>query len=858
MKYFRKFILFVVVVSIFTNFSIGKEVNFVFINAKCGINSIYHDNVEAMLKIFKSLIQKNNISENQIFFFNEKQDDNFVKNQRLAEKDLIINFLKEKSKSLKNDDKLIIFLSGYASTNSKGYSLATLKGRLRGTDLRDCLKQIAAEKIIFSFTTAGGSLLNNLKELPKTTILSATNSNENSPPRLMTFYATQKSNTAKLIEPFYKAVKDVKNFYTSQQLLLLEKAAVMKDGEIKDNNNITLSEPLVNKQSTNSKQKNNFNESKFNKLKRFHDIKNANAETRKLLQQAHEAKTKYEKDYHAFAVTKTEEFIVNKDKSMRQIIKSLYFITSDIGAQQFVYIKIPHNSKVKQLRLIYPDGSYMAGNSFNSRGVKFVKFFAPQKGCLVQIEYSKDIPPNNQIYESFGNIIVNDFVPVQKMTVKILKPQNKYFNVRVSKNENTKVNFKILENNDQNFTAVFSDVYPIEISPYTVSTTPLNIEIQFSTLKNWSKLVEMMGRLLKSTRKISPNDKRFIEELTATAKTDTEKIKAIYNFLCDLRYETVAVNSKALKPQNVSSVITNRFGDCKDKANALITMANAIGIKGYFALVNRGKFTDKSFPSWQFNHAIAFFPKLSGFEKGFWCDATDGSTPFGVMPTGDIGRDALIFDDKNSYFKKIEANKCIENFIEQKITLTKTKKSNYYNGEIILTFSGNTDYKIRSVLKRLSPQKKFLFCENLLQQIVPFEELSKFNIISNLEDLNNNLIVSLNFKITQKDLENIKFFTNHELLNYFKQSKRIYNLAVNDAQPLTVKQLLVIKNPPKSYLKAKKFQYENNIIKISRDSEFKNDTFSQKIILKCKKGIIKSKDYSIAREAIKKFLRNYK
>ncbi|UKI32488.1 MAG: hypothetical protein L6W00_02560 [Lentisphaeria bacterium] len=90
-------------------------------------------------------------------------------------------------------------------------------------------------------------------------------------------------------------------------------------------------------------------------------------------------------------------------------------------------------------------------------------------------------------------------------------------------------------------------------------------------------------------------------------------------------------------PAPPGEVVRNRFGDCKDKANALVTMAEKLGIRACRVLLNRGGRSDPKFPSWQFNHMLVLLPELPGYPDGLWLDPTDGTTKFGELPPGDEG-----------------------------------------------------------------------------------------------------------------------------------------------------------------------------------------------------------------------------
>ena len=134
-----------------------------------------------------------------------------------------------------------------------------------------------------------------------------------------------------------------------------------------------------------------------------------------------------------------------------------------------------------------------------------------------------------------------------------------------------------------------------------------------------------------------------------------EKMRRDFEFVSALRYVAIEIGVQGFRPRTPAQVLANRYGDCKDKANLLIALLRCQEIDARFVLLNRGSATDVRFPSWQFNHAIAYVPKApaAGQPEDMWLDSTDGVTPFGYVPPGDFGRDGLVFSQDTAEFKKV-------------------------------------------------------------------------------------------------------------------------------------------------------------------------------------------------------------
>jgi len=138
-------------------------------------------------------------------------------------------------------------------------------------------------------------------------------------------------------------------------------------------------------------------------------------------------------------------------------------------------------------------------------------------------------------------------------------------------------------------------------------------------------------------------------ELTAIAKTELEKIRAIGTFVQNLQYISIDIGvgyGNGMKPRPSNTVLNRGYGDCKDKANLMRAMLRVLKIESYPVAIYSG---DPNFvkAEWaspgQFNHCIIAVkvsdetvtptvlqhPKLG---RLLIFDATDQFTPVGDLP----------------------------------------------------------------------------------------------------------------------------------------------------------------------------------------------------------------------------------
>ncbi len=148
-------------------------------------------------------------------------------------------------------------------------------------------------------------------------------------------------------------------------------------------------------------------------------------------------------------------------------------------------------------------------------------------------------------------------------------------------------------------------------------------------------------------------------ELTANAKTELDKIRAIAQFVQRLQYISIDIGigrGNGYRPHSAAQVLAKAYGDCKDKANLMRTMLKVLDITAYPIAIYAG---DSTFvrEDWvsprQFNHCIIAVKVGSEINlptviqhptlgRLLIFDATDEHTPVGDLPDAEQGSLALI------------------------------------------------------------------------------------------------------------------------------------------------------------------------------------------------------------------------
>lgn len=107
----------------------------------------------------------------------------------------------------------------------------------------------------------------------------------------------------------------------------------------------------------------------------------------------------------------------------------------------------------------------------------------------------------------------------------------------------------------------------------------------------------------------------------------------------NIRYVGVYLGPGGVVPHSATSVLVNRYGDCKDHATLLEALLAASGIEATTALVNNGDaYRLPAVPTLGvLNHAIVYLPSLQ-----LYLDPTAESVAGGFLPPSLLGKPALL------------------------------------------------------------------------------------------------------------------------------------------------------------------------------------------------------------------------
>ena len=207
-------------------------------------------------------------------------------------------------------------------------------------------------------------------------------------------------------------------------------------------------------------------------------------------------------------------------------------------------------------------------------------------------------------------------------------------------------------------------------------------------------------------------------EITASAKTELEKIQAIGTYVQNLQYISIDIgvgHGNGYRPRPSNLVLGRGYGDCKDKANLMRALLKTLKIDAYPIAIFSG---DPAFvrEEWasprQFNHCIIAV-KVSDATTGptiithaklgrlLIFDATDPYTPVGDLPDDLQGSLALIIAGENGGLAKMPTAPPDADLLERNIDVN-LNEFGALTGKIRERAFGQTSTQFRREMRELS------------------------------------------------------------------------------------------------------------------------------------------------------------
>jgi transglutaminase-like putative cysteine protease len=277
--------------------------------------------------------------------------------------------------------------------------------------------------------------------------------------------------------------------------------------------------------------------------------------------------------------------------------------------------------------------------------------------------------------------------------------------------------------------------YEVVLQRLMVSTTP-----DWESVSKWYWNVSKPH--LDAT---TPEMKQKVDELTAGAKTDMDKIKAVfYHVAQKIRYMglTPEKDRPGFEPHDVKLTFNNKYGVCRDKAALLVSMLQAAGFKAYPVLVNVGTKRDQDVPEPAFNHAIVGVELKKG--EHMLMDPTAENTK-DLLPSYECDQSYLVCRPEGDILRTSPIHPPEENMMRVKTTAS-LNAAGSLDAHSELWFDGINDTEYRDVFSRMKPDDKLRFFERNLKRTMPGARVKSLKLLpEEIQDVSVGLHAELEF-----------------------------------------------------------------------------------------------------------------
>jgi transglutaminase-like putative cysteine protease len=269
-----------------------------------------------------------------------------------------------------------------------------------------------------------------------------------------------------------------------------------------------------------------------------------------------------------------------------------------------------------------------------------------------------------------------------------------------------------------------------------------------STTPDWHDISKWYWRLSKShLEATTPELQKTVTDLTSNAKTDMDKIKALFYYVSQkIRYMglTPEKGRPGYEPHDVCLTFGKKYGVCRDKAALLVSMLRTAGLNAYPVLVRVGSKKDHEVPDAGFNHAIVGVELKKG-------------TYLLMDPTDEHARDLLPLHDCNQSYLvarpegedlQISAIKPPEENLMRIKTAGVLTAAGELEAKSELWFDGANDDVYRNEFSHMKPDDLSRYFEGCLKQAMPGATLKSLKLTpENMLDVSTGIKAEMEFSV---------------------------------------------------------------------------------------------------------------
>lgn len=346
---------------------------------------------------------------------------------------------------------------------------------------------------------------------------------------------------------------------------------------------------------------------------------------------------------------------------------------------------------------------------------------------------------------------------------------------------------------------------------YTDGGTEKKIFKTTQDLYNWYK------SLVDELENDNTDLKEKVQELTATAGSDEEKIKNIYYWIQDnIRYIAFEDGIAGFKPDEASNVFNKRYGDCKGMANLTKQMLKEAGFDARLTWIGTKHIAyDYSLPNLSVDNHMICTLYLDG--KPLFLDSTEKFNSMGEFADRIQGKQVLIENGDKFILEKIPVHAATFNAEDVNYDLQLIDGS--LKGEVTKNFQGESRSSLLYYFHSLKNDQKDEFLEYYLKKgnsNISVSEIETSDLEDRDLDLNVNYEIAVQNAVSEfGDEIYIDLDIDKELADYLMKERKVdfvfdYKKDVHSTYKLKIPKGYKLSHVPKN-ISLKKDDYQLSV-----------------------------------------------
>ena len=537
------------------------------------------------------------------------------------------------------------------------------------------------------------------------------------------------------------------------------------------------------------------------------------------------------------------------------------------------YSVITENGKEKKIKVTQTHEIQSGQSSVFYDNVKERQLIFPNLEAGAKKVYSYQ----SEIVDPFllHKFIFGSNLPIKNAALEIKTDKNINIGYKIFNDPTNSIEFSKTEKKGKwIYKWTLKEVKPVKFesnSPGFLYQIPhINVFIKDYTINN--KKVEVLGDINKLytyyrgfTKNINlkedPTLKAISLKITENLTNDDDKIKSIFYWVKDnIKYIAFENGYEGFIPREASLICERKFGDCKDMASIITTMAKYANVKNVFISwigTREIPYSYDELPTPAVdNHMIAVYKKGENY---IFLDATDKETLYGI-PTAFIqGKEALYGEGENYKIIKVPVVSAETNEVKEQVKFAIEKDKLIGSGKV--QFNGYSRSNIVMRMGDATNKTRFEMIESLV-----LKGNNKFNLKDfteeNLSNRDKPYQINYNFDlgnyIVKADKEiYINLFLEKPFEKIIIEKDRVspfefeYLTLVNSQYELEIPKNCTVKYLPKN------FSLDNDYVKANFVYEVKNNTIILDIKMQQKKLLLDKSDFELWNKTIKELKTNY-